>query len=74
MGSVITFSANPATKTDRETPTGQDDPYYHFIENVLTTANAYGFAMPRSLDAAVERVYRKTRHTSRLASLMHNAR
>lgn len=73
MGSVITFPAKPGAET-ASPPASRNDPYYHFLETALTTASACGFHMPRSLDAAVDHAYHKTRHASRLAQLIHKTR
>lgn len=70
MGEVIDFPV-PVEKRIRDTrSTHEHDPYYHFIRNVLVTANACGFELPYTIESATERVYLKTRETSELARLL----
>ena len=70
MGEVIDFPA-PSQKRLRGLSTSREqDPYYHFISNVLITADAYGFELPFTIEFAIEHLYLKTRETSELARLL----
>ena len=72
MGKVIDFPGKcvVSTKQRREI---EDDPYFRFIQNVLYTADSYGFELPFSIDSAAEHVYQKTRHKSQLARMFAEA-
>lgn len=50
----------------------EDDPYYRFISNVLSTADHYGIKLPFTIESAARHVYEKTKETSQLAKLLRN--
>jgi hypothetical protein len=79
MAEVIEFpirKLEEKIRNDRQSPAQtysdviDQDPYYLFICNVLTTASSCGFQLPLTLDSAARHVYEKTRHTSQLAKLL----
>jgi len=68
MGEVIDFPVHKDVQEDQSVIL-ENDPYYQFIRNVLTTADSCGFELPFTVDSAAEHVYRKTRDTSQLAKM-----
>jgi len=70
MGEVIDFPLRKDVHEDQSIVL-ENDPYYRFIRNVLTTADSCGFALPFTVDSAAEHVYHKTRKTSQLAKLLY---
>ncbi|VAW92677.1 hypothetical protein MNBD_GAMMA21-562 [hydrothermal vent metagenome] len=69
MGVVIDFPVHNAVQEDKSAIL-ENDPYFLFIRNVLTTADSCGFELPYTIDSAAELVYRRTRKTSQLAKMM----
>jgi len=63
MGEVVEFPKQEEIKLEQ-------DPYYRFIHNVLTTADSCGFELPFTIDSAAEHVYKSTKDTSQLAKLL----
>ena len=70
MGEVIDFPMPTQKSLYGMRASREHDPYYHFIRNVLVTANACGFELPSTIESAIEHVYLKTRETSELARLL----
>ncbi len=69
MGEVIDFPVRDDAQTV-QADILENDPYYLFIRNVLTTADSCGFELPFTVESAAEHVYRKTKETSQLAKLL----
>ncbi len=69
MGEVIDFPVRDDAQAV-QADILENDPYYLFIRNVLTTADSCGFELPFTVDSAAEHVYHKTKETSQLAKLL----
>jgi len=70
MGDVIELPVRPRQHSNEVNADLKNDPYYRFIRNVLTTADACGFELPFTIESATEHVYLKTKDSSELARLL----
>ncbi len=69
MGEIIDFPVREDAQKDKSVEL-ENDPYYRFIRNVLSTADSCGFELPVTVDSAAEYVYHKTHGTSQLAKML----
>ena len=70
MAQIIKFPGKHVIQSKNTEQNLENDPYYRFIRNVLSTADSCGFRLPFTVDSAAEHVYQKTKHRSQLARML----
>lgn len=69
MGKIIEFAPRQTAATPHTT-WQQQDAYFHFLQDVVITAQACGFRPPRAAGLTAEHLYANTHQRSRLAKLL----
>ena len=67
MSEVVEFPVTASEKRDTTKSSWKNDPYYHFIQKVMSTVNSYGFPSRFKHESSTTQLYLKTRENSELA-------
>ena len=70
MGIVVPFPYQRFETNSQLTKDYRLDPYYQFIEQVLSVSKCFGFRTNQSIKLTARLVYHKTRNDSQLAKII----